>query len=255
MNSEHTFAKTVDRLRVARHVVIFTGAGISAQSGIATFRDQSTGLWSRYDPQQLATPAAFRRDPGLVWGWYAWRRTLVGNAQPNDGHLAVAKLREFLPCVTLITQNVDDLHERAGCKDVIHLHGNIACARCFACNRPYPNELPANMEPGGGRQEPPRCLHCGGRVRPDVVWFGESLPDGELRRAYRAARECDVLLSIGTSGHVYPAAHIPELASKHGAWVVHINIEPNDVSPDDTLVGLASQWLMELVEALGIGAP
>jgi len=250
MNSEVIFAKTVERLRAARHVVIFTGAGISAQSGVSTFRDHLTGLWSRYDPQQLATPAAFVSDPGLVWGWYASRRTLVSKAQPNDAHLAVVTLTHSFPRVTVITQNVDDLHERAGCKEVIHLHGNLARARCFECNLPYLGALPVYVELDGGRQEPPSCHHCDGRIRPDVVWFGETLPEEDLMHACDAARDCDVLLSIGTSGRVYPAAHIPKLANEQGAWLVHINIEPSGASSDKTLLGPATLWLPRLVEAL-----
>lgn len=250
MDSEVIFADTVERLRAARHVVIFTGAGISAESGIATFRDHLTGLWSQYDPQRLATPAAFIRDPRLVWGWYSWRRTLVGKAQPNDAHLAVVTLTQCLPHVTVITQNVDDLHERAGCNEVIHLHGNLARARCFECNRPYLGVLPVSAEPDGAPQDPPRCNHCDGRIRPDVVWFDEALPEEDVMLAFRAACDCDVLLSIGTSGSVYPAAHIPELASEQGAWLVHINIESTGASSDKTLVGPASLWLPKLVEAL-----
>ncbi|WP_097302777.1 SIR2 family NAD-dependent protein deacylase [Pseudomonas chlororaphis] len=250
MNSEVLFANTVKRLQASRHVVIFTGAGISAESGIATFRDHLTGLWSRYDQQQLATPAAFVRDPGLVWGWYSWRRKLVGKAQPNDAHLAVVKLTQCLPRVTVITQNVDDLHERAGCKEVIHLHGNLASARCFECNRPYLGGLPVSAEPDGARQEPPYCSHCDGRIRPDVVWFGETLPEEGMMRAFAAACDCDVLLSIGTSGSVYPAARIPKLATEQGAWAVHINIEPTEASSDKVLVGPASLWLPRLAEAL-----
>lgn len=252
MNTEITFSRTLERLRAAQHVVVFTGAGISAESGISTFRDQLTGLWSNYDPAQLATPAAFRRDPELVWGWYAWRRAHMLQAQPNSGHLALVKLAQLLPRMTLITQNVDDLHERAGSQDVIHLHGHLGQSRCFACNRPYLGTLPGRPVADDARLPPPRCLHCKGRVRPDVVWFGESLPEAELRQALQAARNCDLLLSVGTSGVVYPAAKIPELAREHGATVVHLNIESVDATLDEHLLGPASGWLSRLAEGLAI---
>ncbi|BBP59806.1 NAD-dependent deacylase [Pseudomonas sp. St316] len=249
MNSEALFAQTVKRLRTARHLVVFTGAGISAQSGISTFRDPSTGLWARYDPKELATPAAFAKDPALVWAWYSWRRTLVNEAQPNAAHLAVARLAQCLPLVTIITQNVDDLLERAGSKEVIHLHGDLASARCFQCNRPYLGPLPVGVGEDCDSLEPPRCAHCNGQVRPNVVWFGEGMPEQELDQAFTAARDCDVMLSIGTSGNVYPAARIPTLAAEHGAWLVHINIESIGAASDKTLVGDATQWLPRLVDA------
>ncbi|SFA87075.1 NAD-dependent deacetylase [Pseudomonas sp. NFIX10] len=251
MNPEVIFAETVKRLRAAKHLAIFTGAGISAQSGISTFRDPSTGLWARYDPKKLATPAAFAKDPAQVWAWYSWRRTLVNQAQPNDAHRAVARLTQSLPRVTVITQNVDDLLERAGSKEVIHLHGDLASARCFQCNRPYLGALPVDVGPDCDSLKPPRCPHCDGRIRPNVVWFGEGMPERELDQAFSAARDCDVMLSIGTSGNVYPAARIPTLATEHGAWLVHINIEPMGPASDKTLVGDATHWLPKLVEALG----
>ena len=211
-------------LRSTQHVVVFTGAGVSAESGIPTFRDALTGLWERFDPAELATADAFRRDPALVWGWYEWRRMRVLQAQPNPAHLAIVELARHVPQLTLVTQNVDDLHERAGSKDVIHLHGSLQQPRCFACSRVPADPLPAADEPEGGRRlEPPRCMHCGGRLRPGVVWFGENLPVAAINAAFRAAGECDLLLSVGTSGVVYPAAQVPQLASEAGATVVHIN--------------------------------
>ncbi len=217
-------ASLVSALRSARHVVVFTGAGVSAESGIPTFRDALTGLWERFDPGELATPEAFRRDPALVWGWYEWRRMRVLQAQPNPAHLAIAELARHVPQLTLITQNVDDLHERAGSQDVIHLHGSLHRPRCFACAREPAEPLPAADEPEGGRRlEPPQCSHCGGRLRPGVVWFGESLPVAALHAAFKAAGECDLLLSVGTSGVVYPAAEVPHRARDAGATVVHIN--------------------------------
>lgn len=211
-------------LRRARHVVVFTGAGVSAESGIPTFRDALSGLWQRFDPGDLATAEAFRRDPALVWGWYEWRRAQVLKARPNPAHQAIAALARQVPKLTLVTQNVDDLHERAGSPEVIHLHGSLHAPRCFACARPFAGLAADPQEPAAGRRlEPPRCPHCGGRVRPGVVWFGEELPAQALQQAFAAAGECDLLLSVGTSGVVYPAARIPQLALESGALLVHVN--------------------------------
>ncbi|MCQ4324080.1 NAD-dependent deacylase [Stutzerimonas stutzeri] len=211
-------------LRSARHLVVFTGAGVSAESGIPTFRDALSGLWQRFDPAALATPQAFRRDPALVWGWYEWRRMKVLQAQPNPAHRAIAELARHVPEFTLITQNVDDLHERAGSDAAIHLHGSLHQPRCFACARsPAAPLAPADEPEDGRRLEPPRCTHCGGRLRPGVVWFGESLPAAALNAAFDAARRCDLLISVGTSGVVYPAAEVPRVALDAGAVVLHVN--------------------------------
>lgn len=242
----------LDSFRNARHVVVFTGAGVSAESGIPTFRDALTGLWERFDPAELATPDAFRRDPALVWGWYEWRRMKVLQAQPNPAHLAIAALAERVPKLTLVTQNVDDLHERAGSRDVIHLHGSLHAPRCFACARPHTlTETPE--EPAEGRRlEPPRCRHCNGLVRPGVVWFGEMLPEAALQAAFDAAGACDLLLSIGTSGVVQPAASIPRLALQAGATLVHVNPQPagHDGRREFSLTGAAGQVLPELLRRL-----
>jgi len=211
-------------LRSARHVVVFTGAGVSAESGIPTFRDSLTGLWERFDAAALATPDAFRQDPALVWGWYEWRRMKVLQAQPNPAHRAIAELARHVPRLTLVTQNVDDLHERAGNTDVIHLHGSLHRPRCLRCGREPDEPLAMPAEPDAGRRlEPPRCMHCAGQLRPGVVWFGEQLPGEALDKAFAAAQACDLLLSVGTSGVVYPAAQVPELAWDAGAVVVHVN--------------------------------
>lgn len=240
-----------EQLRNARHVVVFSGAGISAESGIPTFRDALTGLWENFDPAALATAQAFRNDPALVWGWYEWRRAKVLGAQPNLAHLAIAELARHVPRVTVVTQNVDDLLERAGCHDVLHLHGSLDLPRCFACARPYALGAKPLDEPQGGRRiEPPRCRRCNGKVRPGVVWFGESLPDDAWRKAVSAAKDCDVLLSIGTSGLVQPAAEIPRIALQHGAQVLHINVQPEPVAGDRefSLAGKAAEVLPRLVE-------
>ena len=198
---------------------------MSADSGIPTFRSGSNGLWHEFDPEELATPAAFRRDMETVWGWYEWRRGLVMQAQPNAGHLVVARLQhEFGAAV--VTQNVDDLHERAGADRVLHLHGSLFAPRCFDCARSFDglNEPPTEPQ---RRLAPPRCAHCGGYVRPGVVWFGEQLDADTLRAAERLISECDLLLVVGTSGVVYPAAGLIELAPR-SALVVEINPEPGD---------------------------
>ncbi|MDO8263275.1 MAG: NAD-dependent deacylase [Gallionella sp.] len=239
-------------LQKAKHVVVFTGAGVSAESGIPTFRDALTGLWERFNAEDLATPSAFRKDKELVWGWYEWRRMKVLRSQPNPAHIAIAELTKLVPKLTVVTQNVDDLHERAGSTDVRHLHGSLHSPRCATCGRPhiFPPGIPE--EPDGGRRlSPPVCSHCGGFIRPDVVWFGEDLPVRELNRAFTAAKECDVLFAIGTSGLVQPAARIPSLAKQAGARVVQIN--PTSTGLDRectwTLRGAAGEILPSLLQA------
>lgn len=244
-------ASAATALRQARHIVVFTGAGISAESGIATFRDQLTGLWARHDPQRLETAKAFRENPALVWGWYLWRRQQVLQAQPNAAHCAIARLADSGRQVTVITQNIDDLHERAGSQGVVHLHGSLMTPKCFACHRAVAfSSVEQSVSEEGELVEPPRCTHCNGRLRPGVVWFGEDLPAGAWKTAAQAARHCDVLLSIGTSGVVMPAAGLPDLALAAGAMVIHIN--PIDVSMDGSkelmLVGAAGQVLPALLE-------
>ena len=220
-----------------------TGSGISAESGVPTFRDAQTGLWSRYDPQELATPEAFARDPELVWKWYAWRRSLVEGAKPNAGHRALADLERRTPAFTLVTQNVDGLHQEAGSANVVELHGNIRRSRCPAENVPVEADHTDHL--------PPLCPNCGSPLRPDVVWFGESLPVAELEAASEAARSCDVLLSVGTSGLVYPAASLPYEALENGAVVVEVNPDrtPLSASAHYSLRGRAGEVLPGLVRA------
>ncbi|MFK3794901.1 MULTISPECIES: SIR2 family NAD-dependent protein deacylase [unclassified Pseudomonas] len=245
---ETAFTNAVNFLRTAKRVVIFTGAGVSAESGIPTFRDQLTGLWAQFDPAQLATETAFRKDPALVWGWYEWRRRLVIQAQPNAAHRAIAELARRIPELLLVTQNVDDLHERAGSHNVLHLHGSLQAPRCFACTRAY--SLPLSAPPESpSALEPPRCPRCNGKIRPGVVWFGEALPQRALKTAFQAAQECDLLLSLGTSGVVQPAAQIPEIARRHGAQVVHINTEKVDAPDDLVLTGKAGECMTKLLGA------
>lgn len=203
-------------------IVVFTGAGMSADSGIPTFRSGSNGLWQDFDPQQLATPQAWQRDPALVWGWYEWRRGLVMRAAPHAGHLAVARLQRALGAQVL-TQNVDDLHERAGVTGALHLHGSLFAPRCSDCARPGP--LPAPPAAACLRLQPPRCRHCGGALRPGVVWFGEGLDAGVWARARQCIAGCDLLLVVGTSGVVQPAASLVGLAPRD-ALVVEVNPQP-----------------------------
>lgn len=234
-------------------IAILAGAGVSAESGIPTFRDRPTGLWQRFNAEALATPAAFRSDPALVWGWYEWRRMKALRAEPNPAHFAIAEMARRVPELIVITQNVDDLHERAGSENVIHLHGSLHAPRCFACARPF--QLPAEIpdEPEGGRRlEPPRCLHCGGRIRPGVVWFGEALSQGAWKAAENAVKNCDLLMSVGTSSVVFPSAELINLAALKRATVVQVNPNPTpfDGLATFSLHGPAGEVLPELVRAV-----
>jgi NAD-dependent deacetylase len=236
--------RLVRALRAARRIGVLTGAGISAESGIPTFRDAQTGLWARFRPEELATAEAFRRDPQLVWDWYAWRRGLVSGAAPNAGHLALARMQALVPEFTLITQNVDGLHQRAGSTDVVELHGNIYRSKCFVEDTVVETWPETDVRP-------PRCPRCGAHLRPDVVWFGEALPPQALARAERVARECDVFFSIGTSAAVYPAAQLPVTALQAGATVVEVNKDPTPLSGAATfsLLGAAGTILPALLDA------
>jgi NAD-dependent deacetylase len=208
----------ITALRAARHVAVLTGAGVSAESGIPTFRDAQSGLWARYSPEELATPQAFRRNPRLVWDWYAMRRQAVLAAEPNPGHFALVALARHVPRLSLITQNVDGLHARAGSSDLIELHGNITRVRCSAEGTLYPSWAE-------GPDLPPPCPTCGAPLRPDVVWFGEQLPSAALERAWAVTEDCDLFLSVGTSGLVEPAASLPRLAYSRGATLAVINLD------------------------------
>ncbi len=214
-------------LQSASHIVAFTGAGISAESGVPTFRQAQTGLWEQYDPTELATPQAFQRDPRLVWEWYQWRRDLIAGVDPNPGHIALVQMEQRARQFTLISQNVDDLHERAGSTAVLALHGKIHRTKRF-----NDGQLVESWPDTG--DVPPRCPETGGLLRPDVVWFGESLPAEILEQAFAAARNCDLFLSIGTSAMVQPAAQLPIEALRSGARVLEINPEPTPLSGQAT---------------------
>jgi len=245
-------ADLTDRLRDARHLLFFTGAGVSAESGIPTFRDAMTGLWSRFEATDLATPEAYARDPALVWGWYEWRRMKVLRAQPNPAHAAIAGFARHAE-VSVVTQNVDDLHERAGSAVCAHLHGSLHKPRCFECGRraSYPPGVP-DLPEGGERIAPPACERCGGPLRPGVVWFGESLPEADWAAAMAALESADVVFSVGTSSLVWPAAEIPVWAARRGACVVQVNPQPTALDPiaSHTLRGPAGAVLPALLQRL-----
>lgn len=235
----------VKLLNNAQRVTVLTGAGVSAESGVPTFRDAQTGLWARFRPEELATPTAFRRNPKLVWEWYAWRRELVAKARPNPAHFALVELEKRTSQFTLITQNVDGLHQRAGSWNVIELHGNITRTKCFEEDR----VLTDGPDTG---EEPPRCPNCGGRLRPDVVWFEEMLPPEATSRAFERTAGCEVFLSIGTSTVVYPAAVLPFHALENGATVVEINPDSTPLTENVhyALTGPAGEILPELLKRL-----
>ncbi|MDH7515299.1 MAG: NAD-dependent deacylase [Bacteroidota bacterium] len=224
----------------ASRVVVLTGAGVSAESGVPTFRDPD-GLWMKYRPQDLASFEAFMADPQRVWEWYQHRRSIIETVQPNPGHYALAEMERLFPDFILVTQNIDNLHRRAGSERVIELHGNIERNLCIACRKPWTGSDPASGEV-------PRCA-CGGLIRPDVVWFGEPLPEENLRAAWDASERCELFLSVGTSGEVYPAAHLPLVARQHGAYVVEINPRPSALarSMHERIAGPSGEILPALV--------
>jgi len=234
------------RLAKARHVCVLTGAGISAESGIPTFRDAQEGLWAQYSPFDLATPEGFERDPELVWRWYEWRREMIRAARPNPGHIALAELARRVPRLTLVTQNVDGLHQRAGSPSVLEYHGNILRDRCTV------EQLVAERSEDSRTSALPRCASCGGLLRPDVVWFGEMIPRRALVEADQAAADCDAFLSVGTSSLVYPAAGLAESALRRDVPVIEVNPNATDLSAHAAVVlqGPAGRILPELLRAL-----
>jgi len=228
-------------LKLARSVAVLTGAGVSAESGVPTFRGNN-GLWKQRRAEDLATPAAFARDPKLVWEWYDWRRSVLAQAEPNPGHYALAELERRVGNFTLITQNVDGLHELAGSRNILRLHGSMWTLRCLDCERERDDKRVPLPE------LPPRC-ECGGMLRPGVVWFGEALPRNAWRDAEAAARSADLFLVIGTSAVVYPAAGLAQIAKSSGARVVEINIAETVLSEgiDSFLQGPSGELLPQLI--------
>jgi NAD-dependent protein deacetylase/lipoamidase len=206
---------------------VLTGAGISAESGVPTFRGED-GLWRSYRPEDLATPGAFDRDPHLVWQWYDWRRGLIAACRPNAAHDALVDMERHFDDLILITQNVDGLHQLAGSRSVVELHGSIWRMRCTQECQPSWEDRTVPLPLAGGAL--PRCPNCGSLARPDVVWFGESLPAEALAAAFEAAQRCRLMLVIGTSAVVHPAASLPLLALRRGAYVVEINPQPTPLS-------------------------
>jgi len=244
-------------VRQARHIAVLTGAGVSAESGVPTFRDAQTGLWANFRPEELATAAAFRAHPQRVWDWYAERRARLEHVQPNAGHAALAEFQRRHPGrLTLITQNVDGLHQKAGSTGVLALHGNLFEDRwldsCPLAHDPQDGCGVQQAEPG----RPPRCAQCGNLLRPGVVWFGEMLPAPALAAAERAARRCDLMLVAGTSGQVYPAAGLAHQARQAGAHVVILNPAPTELDEvaHAVLTGPSARLLPELLDGSEDGA-
>jgi NAD-dependent deacetylase len=234
----------VEKLKTAKKLVFFTGAGISAESGIATFRG-ADGIWNKMKPEELASFDAFMKNPDLVWQWYQHRRDIIHKVQPNAGHFAIAKLEKYYD-VTVVTQNVDNLHARAGSKKIYELHGNIERNFCVQCHTFYYDYNFENFT------HVPKCEKCGGMIRPDVVWFGENLPQDQFSGGETAAEWSDICFVVGTSAVVYPAAYIPQRAKRAGSYLVEINIEPTELSPfaDYSIYGKAGEILPELISLL-----
>lgn len=241
-------AELIDLLRTAERVVALTGAGASSESGVPTFREAQTGLWSKYRPEDLATPQAFHKNPKRVWDWYQWRRGIIAEVEPNPGHYALAEMEQSIKGrnaqFTLITQNVDGLHRKAGSQNIIEIHGNIQLTKCDACLEPV-------SDWDDRISSPPHCPYCGGLLRPDVVWFGEALPLDALHSSVALSKQCDLFFSIGTSALVQPAASLPVYAIECNATVVEINPNPTPISNHVTcsFQGLSGEILPALIKA------
>lgn len=231
-----------ERLAFSGRTIVLTGAGVSKESGIPTFRD-TDGIWQKYKPEELATREAFMANPTRVWKWYRDRALSVREKKPNPAHYALVELEALLPHFLLITQNIDNLHRRAGSKEIVELHGNIERFKCFEHSHPY--------ELSSWGDEPPIC-HCGSLIRPDVVWFGEPLPQAELECAFAETEKCEVFLSIGTSAVVKPAGLLPYIAKRYSAFLIEINIEESEITEitDIFLRGKAAELLPKVVECV-----
>jgi NAD-dependent deacetylase len=234
----------LERLQSSQRVAVLTGAGVSAESGVPTFRGEE-GLWKKFRPEELANFDAFIRNPKLVWEWYVFRKRIIAGIEPNPGHYALAKMETMFPQFTLTTQNVDGLHRRAGSQQIFELHGNIMRNRCLQCET-VTESMELELE-----GEVPHCK-CGGMLRPDVVWFGEMLPQGVLSSAMEVAENCDYFFSVGTSAVVYPAASLPVIAKQNGAYLVEINPEVTPLSymADESLQGLSGVILPKIIDEL-----
>ncbi len=235
---------TISRLREAESVVFFTGAGISAESGIPTFRGKD-GIWNKLKPEELANFNAFLRNPEMVWEWYDHRKKIIHGSQPNNAHKAIAEMQDLFKEVTVVTQNIDNFHRRAGSRTVYELHGNIERNYCIECKTFYNEELPM-------QGKIPKCTKCGGLIRPDIVWFGEYLPQDQFKASEKAARDCDVFFVVGTSAVVYPAASLIYVARESGAYIIEVNIEETEISylADKSFYGEAGKVLPLIKEEL-----
>lgn len=239
-------------IKASARFVVLTGAGVSKESGVPTFRDALDGLWAQYDPMRLATPQAFATNPKLVWDFYEYRRQIMSPAKPNPAHLALAALETRFPTMEIITQNVDDLHEEAGSTRIIRLHGKIKANKCSKNCQGDPTPIDVSALEWDATRDVPRCPHCGAYVRPDVVWFGEMLPLDPLDAAKSASAHADVMLVIGTSGVVMPASELPRIVKRAGGKVIEINPVASDITPiaDLWLDGAAGDVLPRVVAAL-----
>jgi len=235
----------ITKLRSAQQIVILSGAGTSAESGVPTFRDAQTGLWEKYKPEDLATPEAFANDPQMIWKWYQWRRQLIAKVNPNAGHRAITKLQENLKAVSVITQNVDGLHQIAGSTDVIEFHGNIRHNKCLACDVSESNSDNDTLII-------PICPQCKNYLRPGVVWFGEGIPEQASRQSIKLSEKAEVFFSIGTSSQVYPAAGLVEIARQNDAMIIEVNPNstPLSSSADYVFAEASGSFLPRLVDAL-----
>jgi len=242
VNSIQFSEELIRIIRSATHILVLTGAGISAESGIPTFREAQTGLWAKYNPEDLATPESFQRNPRLVWEWYTWRRDLIQKAIPNPGHLALAVMEKLVPNFHLITQNVDNLHRIAGSQNIIEFHGNIFQTKCS-----YEDIIIESWPET--RDIPPRCPRCNHFLRPNVVWFGESIPQQAITSAINCIQNCEVFFSIGTSSLVEPSASLPLTARLQGSVIIEINLEhtPMTYLADFVLKGPSGKILPGLI--------
>lgn len=231
----------INKLSESEKIVFFTGAGISAESGIPTFRGKD-GIWNKLKPEELANFNAFMRNPQMVWEWYNHRKKIIHESKPNAGHIAIAEFEKYFDDVTVVTQNIDNLHRRAGSNKIYELHGNIERNYCINCRTFYNEEL--NFSEGV-----PKCK-CGGLIRPDVVWFGEFLPADQLEASEKAAINSDIFFVVGTSAVVYPAAGLVYTAKRAGSYIVEVNIEETEVSSiaDISFFGEAGKVLPEILE-------
>lgn len=253
MALEANISKAAALLAKSQRLAVLTGAGVSKESEIPTFREPGEGIWASYDPVKVASISGFIKDPDISWQWHEHLRKMVTSAGPNAGHLALAALERFLPGMVVITQNIDDLHQRAGSTDVLPIHGSLSRNRCFQGCRGNPTYLDwddlEDYRPTGGV---PHCPYCGSWVRPDVVWFGEALPEALISRAFEVCRQADVLLVVGTSGVIQPAASLPWVAQEAHAWIIDINPNRNGLTDivDVWLQGPSAELLPRLLAAV-----